>query len=440
MLSRRWTLTISSLIFLLASAAPAMTGTVGAALTTPTFDVYSGPSTLPRVADAAEPSIGVNWNTGAVMFQAYTFTYRVTFNDSTTPPTATWASVKPPNSLFNLDPILFTDHVTGRTFAGGLDGPCSILSYTDNDGASWTPMSNSCTTGTIDHETIGSGPWVSGILSASTYSRAVYYCAQLSIAQCSVSNNGGLSFGPGVNVPCGYINPGLHGSVHVGPNGHAWLPFKDCGDKVGVAVSVNNGLTWAGKQITGADPPSDGFDPDVATTPSGWAWVGYADKNYAPSVALTKNNGTSWTVFSDVASAAGVKSITFPEMVAGDDGRAALVFLGSTGDGNPHASNFAGTWHLYVSYTFNGGGAWTTVKVSDDIVQKGWICAGGVSCSTGRNLLDFIDAQVDAKGRVVVAYADGCLATCETGTGASDASYATIARQTGGRTLFAAYD
>ena len=440
--------TVSTLVLafaLLAVALPAFPAgfapIADAAIVTPSFTTHVAPSTLLYATAAAEPSLGVNWKTGAVMYQAGPGTFRVTFNDAASPPTATWALVRPPNSVFNVDPILFTDHVNGRTFAGGLDGPCSVMSYTDNDGASWTPMGNVCAGAAVDHPTIGSGAWsAAGVQPPRVYNRSVYYCAQSGAVQCAVSQDGGVTFGPGVAVQCGYVDPGLHGSIHVGPDGTAYLPFKGCGSFNGVAVSPNNGVSWSQRPIPEAYSAGSGFDPDVATTKSGWAYVGYPTSQWGVGVALTKDRGATWTNFGDVAAAAGVKSATFHEMLAGDDGRAAVVYLGSTTDGNPHASSFPGLWYVYVTYTLDAGATWTTVKASTNLIQRGWICAAGINCNAGRNLLDFIDAQVDAKGRVVVAVADGCTGTCETGSGPSNSGFATIVRQSGGSPLFAAHD
>lgn len=80
------------------------------------------------------------------------------------------------------------------------------------------------------------------------------------------------------------------------------------------------------------------------------------------------------------------------------------------------------------------------------------IPAGDKTCTStpDRNLLDFMDATVDKAGRVLVGYADGCVGRCikdasfhsyRTSSGGQDKDdNATIARQTCGRGLFAAYD
>jgi hypothetical protein len=80
-------------------------------------------------------------------------------------------------------------------------------------------------------------------------------------------------------------------------------------------------------------------------------------------------------------------------------------------------------------------------------VQRGciWNQGGSNPC---RNLLDFNDITVDKFGRVLVGYADGCTGTCvndatqnaSTGPANAQDALATIARQVGGRGLFAVLD
>ena len=50
-----------------------------------TFVNYQAPDTLAR--NAGEPTLGVNWNTGKVLFQAIVETDQVTFDDSVFPAT-----------------------------------------------------------------------------------------------------------------------------------------------------------------------------------------------------------------------------------------------------------------------------------------------------------------------------------------------------------------
>jgi hypothetical protein len=78
------------------------------------------------------------------MFIASLQTLRVKFDDTASPAPATWEDVSAANtSLITSDPILFTDsdagpNRTNRTFVSQLLGETSLMSFTDDDGASWT--------------------------------------------------------------------------------------------------------------------------------------------------------------------------------------------------------------------------------------------------------------------------------------------------------------
>src|SRR5438128_12537888 len=95
------TLLVAFLILAVFPAGPP--GVADAGTGTPTFVQYAAPSSLPNVNFAGEPSLGVNWNTGAVMYQSYESTYKVVFNDATVPATATWTDVDS-NNVVNIDP------------------------------------------------------------------------------------------------------------------------------------------------------------------------------------------------------------------------------------------------------------------------------------------------------------------------------------------------
>jgi hypothetical protein len=419
----------------------------------PTMDIYGAPA-LPAYHDAGEPSIGVNWNTNAVMYQAFSNTYRVTFDDTTRPATPSWHDASAA-ILLNIDPILATDPVTGRTWAGGLISPCSDLQYTDNDGVSWSQVVNPCS-GTNDHETIGSGPWANTPThTAADYSRAVYYCAQsltplvgLSATvqdACATSHDGGRTFLNPVPVTgaCNY----LHGHIHVSADGTAYLPNANCGSKVGGGRSTNSGLTWDSFTIAASTRPAKGFDPSMASTPDNTVYEAWSGANHHPMVAKSTTHGDSWTGVTDLAATVSPPLVasTFQAAVAGDNGRVAVAYLGTSDGGStldPFSNGFHGVWYLYVSFTYDGGATWTTVKATPDPVQRGCIWDNGGS-NPCRNLLDFMGASVDKNGRVVVGFADGCTGACALSSGTeaqSTDAYATIARQGTGRGLFASKD
>jgi hypothetical protein len=418
----------------------------------PRFDNYAAPSSFADANDAGEPSIGNDWNTGSSFYQAYVSTFKVNFDDSTSPAMANWRDVSanaangcPQGSTTSLDPILYTDRETGRTFESQLSGVDSLTCFTDDGGQTWQPSTGGGIPSGVDHQTLGGGHFsADGPGGLGLYPNAVYYCSQdIATAFCAVSRDGGRTFGAGIPtyslLDCG----GLHGHIKVAPDGTAYLPNKGCGDTQGLVVSKDNGTTWTVHQVTGSTPSDS--DPSVGVGSNGTVYFGYVGADGVPAVATSTNQGQTWQNSQPVGTEFGIKNAVFPAVVAGDDDRAAFAYLGTPTGGNyQDIDNFHGVWHLYVSYTYDGGQTWVTSDATpNDPVQRGSICTGGTTCGDDRNLLDFIDATIDSHGRVEVAYADGCIEACVTSSDPADNgrdAYATIARQSSERTLFAAYD
>jgi hypothetical protein len=428
------------LLLLLGSAAilGALGGSAGHAASAPSFANFAAPAPLGQ--DSGEPSIGVNWQTGNVMFQAVLETLRVSGFDSSTG-TANWTSVGSTlTSVTTLDPILFTDHTTGRTFVSQLSADCSLLAYSDDDGATWTQNPVGCGIASgADHQTVGGGAWASGGTSVG-YPHAVYYCAQaIATAQCAASPTGGLVFQPAVPIYTALQCGGLHGHVKVAPDGTAYVPNADCGGRSGVAVTTDNGTTWTVRTVPDSST-QDESDPSLGIGSGGTVYFGYAAGNGHPKIAVSHDRGRTWSTSVDVGTAFGIQNTQFPAVVAGDDDRASFAFLGTPTGGDDQAASFAGVWHLYVATTYDSGATWTTVDATPtDPVQRGCIWLGGGS-NQCRNLLDFMDVTIDKVGRVLVGYADGCVGSCVSGGTNTFASRATIARQSGGTGLFAASD
>lgn len=394
--------------------------------------------------DAGEPSIGVNWFTGSALFQSFVTTFRASFDDSCpTTPSATWINkASPITSVTSLDPILFTDRGTGRTFVSQLllNPIASSSAFSDNDGETWIPSQGSGIGSGVDHQTIGGGPFHAPLSGTAAYSNAVYYCSQdIAAANCAVSLDGGATYGPAVPIYAGSC-VGLHGHVKVGPDGTAYVPNKGCGENQAVIVSEDNGITWNIRKVPGSLGADS--DPSVAVSSGGRVYLGFADNNNDPVVAVSDDRGKNWYNVQNVAP--GIRNVVFSEMVAGDDNRAAFAFLGTTTPGHLTVRTFPGVWHIYISTTYDGGKSWIPVNATpNDPVQRGpiWL-SGGAEIS--RNLLDFNDATIDKNGRILVALADGCIGACSqaqsTARGNAYTAVATIVRQAGGRRLFSQYD
>ena len=448
------------------SPTPTPTATPGpsGSASTPRFQNYNPPPT--NSFNGGEPSIGTDWLTGNAMYLASFSAIRVGFDDCSSPAVDSWTNASP-TAAVSLDPILFTDHMRApgnttpnRTFVSQLTGQDSITFFTDNDGASYLPSQGGGIPSGVDHQTIGAGPYHAPLPSQNpVYPNAVYYCSQdVAASFCARSDDGGVTFGAGFPIYTVEQCVGIHGHVKVAPDGTVYVPNRSCGGKAAVTVSTDNGITWTVKPVPTSSTTGFLVDPSVGigvnnvgkppVQSSNTIYLGYQASNSHPKVAVSHDQGSTWINDQEVGTEFGIQNATFPELVAGDDNRAAYAFFGTTVPGNyTSQASFpaSAAWHLYIATTFDGGVTWTTVDATpNDPVQRGSICnLGTTSCMNtpnDRNLLDFMDETIDAQGRVLVGYPDGCVGPCVNGTVNSFTALASIARQSGGKRLFAAND
>lgn len=412
----------------------------------PTYATYPAPPDMGR--KAGEPTLGVNDITGKVMYIAGLDTLRVTFDDCSSPARALWEDVSfITTSILSFDPILFMDQLLGRTFVSQLLFPTkqSSTAFSDDDGETWFPSQGAGITTGVDHQSIGGGPFPPGILQPLTdYRHAVYFAAQdLALAEAAVSQDGGVTFGPGIpmynSTECG----GIHGHLKVAPDGTVYSPNKGCGGRQAAVASTDAGLSWKVRPVP--DSTAGDWDPSIGIASDGSIYMGYGAANGHAYVAVSRDRGATWSKSVDVGGAAGIENIAFPAMVAGDPDRAAFAFLGTstTGGATGDDPSWPGVWYLYVAHTYDGGKTWTVANATpNDPVQRGTICGGGFGgCDNGtRNLLDFMDATIDKQGRILIAYADGCIGGCMAGPPNSFTAVASIARQKSGKRMFKAFD
>jgi hypothetical protein len=448
-------------------AAALSSGTAGAASAS-AWQVYESPrSAKMAYDDAVEPTIGANWKNGRAMVIANTTPYIVSFN--TSGHTATWTpSLGITTRYTTLDPILWSERETGRTIVSQLAGTTSLMDVSVDGGESWQPAQGGGPSG-VDHQTVGGGPYAETLKPlTATYPRAVWYCSQgVASAFCSISTDGGLTYGPskplytlanaGPLVGCG----GLHGHVNVRPDGTAMVPNKGClenpgtpltsdASKVGLATnSDNNNGPWTVELVPDSSTRAR-MDPYVDADAANTTYLAYVDGTDKMKVAVKKKGG-AWAKSVDVGKAAGVKSSAFPLVIGGSAGRVAVAYLGSktAPEGNLDAQNarFEGTWQLYISTSLDSGRTWSTRQVTKDEkypVQVGCIRKTSNTCNH-RNLYDFNGISVDQLGRVLVVAADGCLPDrgCINGVqydkqaSGDDTNVAFVVRQECGPSLFA---
>ena len=434
----------------------------------PRFQVYPAPPTAGGADRSGEPSIGVDWNPnvaslkfgtvnqgGVAFFTSNLNLFRLRFDDCSSPAAVTWTDVTSPVETINtLDPIGHCDHFggshPGRLFQSQLAGVTSLLAFSDDDGNSWLQSQGSGQPAGVDHQTVGSGPYNTAATPPPpphpAYNNAVYYCSQdIATAFCARSDDGGLTFGPGVPIYNLTQCTGIHGHLKIAPDGTVYVPNRGCGANQAVAVSSDNGLTWTVRPIPDSTP-AIGNDPSVGIATDGTVYFGYQDGSGAAKMAVSHNQGGSWSSSVNVGAPLAVANSVFPAVVAGDPNRAAMFFIGSPTPGNlQDKANYKGIWHGYVAVTYDGGSNYFLVDATpNDPVQVGSICISGTtSCGADRNLLDFNDLSIDSQGRVIGAFADGCVTgSCDSSSPntASRSALATTLRQSGGRRMFAAFD
>ena len=420
----------------------------------PRYQTLTPPQGSGANASSGEFNIGFDPKTGNILTNSWGDVFRVTPPEKRTPALpeagpALWQDVSPSiASITSLDPILVTDQSTGRTFISNLTtGANALFAYTDDDGASWTQASVAPPNGGIDHESIGVGPYPGALAGLNPlYPNAVYYCSQADVTDmCQRSDSGGLEFGPGEPVDSALTGcSGLHGHIKVAPDGTVYLPVRDCGGSQGGAVSTDAGVTW--NQFLVPNSGSSGSDPSIGIDKNNTAYYCYTPNDGSPHVALSHDGGQTWTDDHDIGASVGVVQAVFPEAVAGDPGRASCGFLGTDKSGNFNSSSFDGRWYLFIATTYDGGSTWTTVNATpnDPVQGAGGICLNGIGCTgNNRNLLDFNEVTVDDRGRVLFGYDDGCVSdACISSGGATNdfVGFERVARQTGGKPLYAQYD
>lgn len=403
-----------------------------------------------------EATLDVNWKTGSIFYLGFLETLRLKLDHSTSPAKEEWVKTQTiASNKVTSDPILVGDRDTGRIFTMQLLlGPgTSAMDYSDDDGESFTPgMAGSLLRSGADHQAMDVGPYPADtLIPHPLYPNAVYYCSQdIALAYCSRSDDGGVTFGPSSPIYTQGNCNGLHGHVKVARDGTVYVPNSKCtelGTGVGILanrpaaiVSEDAGVTWEVRFLGDGLMAGGGADPSIGSADDGTVYYAYTDENFNLRMTKSTDKGVTWTDNVNIGALAGITKAEFPAVVAGDPDRAAVAFFGSTlqDESDPeNAEGFAGVWHLYLATTYDGGKTYHVVNLTpNDPIQRGPLC-GGNYC---RNLLDFFDAVIDPDGNILVGYEDGCVGGCVTGGISQYSDQALIARQSGGRPLYAAKD
>lgn len=340
----------------------------------------------------------------------------------------TWTDVTPKLPVQNVsfppdtnDVYVHVDPDTDRVFEVDLQSlTCSTLSFSDDLGESWTmnPLGCGHPVGVHDHQTVFTAE--PRTVPTTGYDNVVYYCInRLVDSACATSLNGGLTFGPlrplvyagaGPEGFCG----GLHAHGTSGPDGTVYLPRGYCGTP-SVAISSDDGLTWDVVAIS-EDVAAPGHEVAFAVDTAGNAYAFWISDDRLPYLATSDDGGATWADPVMVAPP-GVATTDFPTIAAGDEGRIAMAYYGTSADKAYSEMDETDTWNAYITVAVDSLAdepAFATVTANDpaDPVARG-VC-GGSRCygDNGGGPGDFIDVTVGPDGRPWAAFVDSCTQDC----------------------------
>ncbi len=335
----------------------------------------------------------------------------------------------------SLDPYVYVDLIgkKERVFTIDLTVACSYMSFSDDDGKTWTTNPLACGRPVNDHQTLFSGPPATSTTVG--YPHVLYYCwNDVATSSCSKSLDGGVSFHPTGSPAFAGYDPGsqdpgffrqsgfcggLHGHGAVAPNGTVFLPREYCGKPM-LAISKDEGRTWKRvvvSPIRSISQPKEGAGhPSVAIDEKGnvyYTWI--AAGNRQPFLSVSKNNGKTWSKAIPIGPP-GLKETNLPQIDARGPGKVAVVYYGSTNSPFPKCKDDCdaadynkATWNGYLTISANAlspNPTFYTGIVNDpaDPLVRG-------ECGPGRcqMVFDFIDVEIGRDGIAYGAFVDSCM-------------------------------
>lgn len=408
--------------------------------------------------DAAEPTIGVD-DEGVAYMAAAAYDAGLGLPRTrvmrSTDGGVSWSSVEPripgtdsPVHAVSTDPYLYVDEETGRVYWMDWHGDCSFLTWSDDQGESWITNPEACGSPVTDHPTIVTGNPPPPLQTVG-YPNAMYYCFnRVADASCGRSLDGGITWTPtgapafpgyepgndynkfGVPGLCG----GLHGHAVVDQAGRLYIPKSHCGLPT-LAVSENGGTTWrttvvSDDFLTGEAHVGEHHSVSIDAAGNVY-YLFWDDPGHLPYLAISKDAGQTFGEPMMIAPP-GVTEVNLPAMVAGDEGKVAISFPGTTGARDDNRR----PWDSYVVVTTNALDenptfVATTGNPPEDPIHRG-NCHG--RCGL---MLDFLDIVTSPKdGGVWAAVVDTCTAlnNCNRATspGAANDGEGVALRQVGG--------
>jgi hypothetical protein len=325
------------------------------------------------------------------------------------------------------DPYIYVDPGTGRIFQFHMSPilTCSISSYSDDGGETWTTNPVGCApTGVWDHQTmVAAKPRT---VETSGYPNVLVQCVNAVYAlMCARSLDGAFTWQP---VPPLYINDyaategcgAQTGHLTAGPDGTIYIPTSVCGTNPSAFVSKDDGETWTLSVMSKTDTPF--VDPSVSVDSKGNVYGTWIDNKGFLSMAVSRNDGKSWSKPVEVARG---WTANMPVIVAGDPGKIAIAYPAtddlqkgyrtkgySMSGGDPEVTRGV-SWGGNITTSTNALDAKpkfdTVVTTGKDPLGRGAMCGAATRCNIQ---IDFIEAVIGPDGRPYAAFIDGCTGQC----------------------------
>jgi hypothetical protein len=225
------------------------------------------------------------------------------------------------------------------------------------------------------------------------------------------STDGGVTFPfvSQVTTPDLGVQPGDQGNILVDHNnGNVYTVFfGSIENQLYLAKSVDAGQTWMLKLAYQA-PDNVSLAhvfPSLALDHAGNLYIAFSD-GVTSFLIHSTNGGESWSTPVRVNAGANAKTSVEPWVVAGDAGRVAVFFYGTS---DPSFNSSSAQWSIYMAQSQNALAAVPTFSISaaTGVMHIGAICNNGLGCASGtRNLLEYFYPDVYPDGNVFVPYPD----------------------------------
>ncbi|MCA1832836.1 MAG: hypothetical protein LC750_08950, partial [Actinobacteria bacterium] len=248
---------------------------------------------------------------------------------------ANWSEVTPDNDQgmelppVSADPYVVVDRDTNRVFDIDLTAACTYLSYSDDDGQTWTNNPLGCSSPPVDHQTFALGK--PRTVATQGYPNVALMCSNAAAASpCQRSVDGGDTWetvSPAFTGE-GSCGSGLTSHLHADADGRFFLPIvaqRPC-----VAISEDDGTSWTIMPVSTTVPgdPAD-HEGRIASDADGNLYYVWLSTDRLPYLVTSRDHGLTWSAPRMIAPP-GVTNTNLASIVAGAPGKVAVSYMGST--------------------------------------------------------------------------------------------------------------